>query len=306
MRDFTNSTIQKDVTDLSMDNVEWRGLLLGVELSMYQMSPRRRRRRGVFDSISRPSNSISRPSNSISRPSNSISRPSNSISRPSNSISRPSNSISRPSNSISSQYDAVGPKGVVARLVVAGRASSAASIADYLKLGRRVSDYAKAMKASAYVSSSISRNVNMTDSQIAEEVIRIISGEEKSSSAKLLDDNNYTTVTASPPSTGMYASVALAAHRSGRKGVADLLIMLEQSPVDKVKALLAIGSYADAAAVSCRVRDPDLIHTCISTYQQSLPKSDEGKSQYFSGIINKFPLEAVSMFTAYYIRLGGF
>jgi len=35
----------------------------------------------------------------------------------------------------SSQYDAVGPKGVVARLVVAGRASSAASIADYLKLG---------------------------------------------------------------------------------------------------------------------------------------------------------------------------
>jgi len=216
------------------------------------------------------------------------------------------NALRKPSTGFcmtSSQYDAVGPKGVVARLVVVGKASSAASIADYLKLGRRVSDYAKAMKASAYVSSSISRNVNMTDSQIAEEVIRIISGEEKSIT-KLLD-NNYT-VTASPPSTGMYASVALAAHRSGRKGVADLLIMLEQSPADKVQALLAIGSYADAAAVSCRVRDPDLIHTCISAYHQSLPKSDEGKSQYFSGIINKFPLEAISMFTAYYARLGGF
>ena len=199
----------------------------------------------------------------------------------------------------SSQYDSVMPKGVVARLVVAGRASLAASISDYLKLGRRVSDYAKAMKAASYVSSSVSRNVNMTDSQVAEEAIRIIRGEEKST-AQPKDH-----IVASPPSSGMYASVALAAHRAGRKGVADLLIMLEQSPSDKVHALIAIGSYADAAAVACRVRDPDLIHTSMSAYQRGLPNNDEGRSLYFSGIINKFPLEAVSMFTTYYSRLGG-
>ena len=199
----------------------------------------------------------------------------------------------------SSQYDSVMPKGVVARLVVAGRASLAASISDYLKLGRRVSDYAKAMKAASYVSSSVSRNVNMTDSQVAEEAIRIIRGAKKST-AQSKDH-----IVASPPSSGMYASVALAAHRAGRKGVADLLIMLEQSPSDKVHALIAIGSYADAAAVACRVRDPDLIHTSMSAYQRGLPNNDEGRSLYFSGIINKFPLEAVSMFTTYYSRLGG-
>ncbi|KAL3808465.1 hypothetical protein ACHAXA_000878 [Cyclostephanos tholiformis] len=152
----------------------------------------------------------------------------------------------------SSQYDSVMPKGVVARLVVSGRASLAASISEYLKLGRRVSDYAKAMKAAAYVSSSISRNVNMTDSQIAEEAIRIIRGEEKNSA----QPKDHTA--ASPPSSGMYASVALAAHRSGRKGVADLLIMLEQSPTDKVHALIAIGYFADAAAVACRHMDAAL------------------------------------------------
>jgi hypothetical protein len=199
----------------------------------------------------------------------------------------------------SSQYDSVMPKGVVARLVVAGRASLAASIADYLKLGRRVSDYAKVMKAAAYVSSSVSQNVNMTDSQVAEEAIRIIRGEEKSS-AQLKDH-----IASSPPSSGLYASVALAAHRAGRKGVADLLITLEQSPADKVHALIAIGSYADAAAVACRVRDPDLIYTSMSAYQRGLPNNEEGRSLYFSGIINKFPLEAVSMFTTYYSRLGG-
>ncbi len=199
----------------------------------------------------------------------------------------------------SSQYDSVMPKGVVARLVVAGRASLAAFISDYLKLGRRVSDYAKAMKAAAFVSSSISRNVNLTDSQIAEEAIRIIRGDEKHI-AQLKGQ-----AAASPPSSGMYASVALAAYRSGRKGVADLLIMLEQSPADKVHALIAIGSYADAAGIACRVRDPDLIHTSMSAYQRGLPNNDEGKSLYFSGIVNKFPLEAVCMFTTYYSRLGG-
>ena len=193
----------------------------------------------------------------------------------------------------SSQYDSVMPKGVVARLVIAGRASLAASISEYLKLGRRVSDFARAMKAAAFVTSTTSlsdKNATMTDSQIAEEVIRIIRGDEKDPT---------------PPSSGMYASVALAAHRAGRRGVADLLVLLEQSTTEKVHALLSIGSYTDAAAVSCRVRDPDLIHTTMVAYEQGLSKNEEGKSLLFSGIINKFPMESVSMFTTYYSRLGG-
>ena len=72
--------------------------------------------------------------------------------------------------------------------------------------------------------------------------------------------------------------MALAAHRAGQKGIADLLIMLEQSPADKAHALIAIGSYADAAAVACRVRDPDLIHTSMSAYKRGLPNNEEGRS----------------------------
>jgi len=77
-----------------------------------------------------------------------------------------------------------------------------------------------------------------------------------------------------------------------------------ESPADKVHALLAIGSHADAAAVACRARDPDLIHTTMFAYEQGLSNNDEGKSLYFSGIINKFPMEAVNMFTTYYSRFG--
>jgi len=203
----------------------------------------------------------------------------------------------------SSQYDSVMPRGVVARLVASGKASLGAAIADYLKLGRKVSDYARAMKAASYVTSSTSLDTSLTDSQVAEEAIRIIKGEEeKEKDVKSTKQPEQESTT----SSGMYASVALAAYRAGRRGVADLLIMLEQSPTDKVHALLAIGSYADAAAVACRARDPDLIHTAMNIYEQSLSSNnEEGKSLYFSGIINKFPMEAVNMFTTYYSRFGG-
>ena len=176
----------------------------------------------------------------------------------------------------SSQYDSVMPKGVVARLVASGRASLGAAISEYLHLGRKVSDYARAQKAAAFVSCD---NTGMTDSQIAEEAIRIIRGEDQESSTMQLEGDVETSV----PSSGMYASVALAAHRAGRRGVADLLIILEQSPGDKVHALLAIGSISDAAAVACRARDPDLIHTTMSVYERSVSNSEDGKSLYFSG-----------------------
>ena len=204
----------------------------------------------------------------------------------------------------SAQYDSVLAKGVIARLMAAGHASLASSISEYLKLGRQVRDYARAMKATAYVNSFSSKSQSnqslpiMTDSQIAEEAIRIIRGEEQTTIKHLEKDKQ-----SSKPSPGMYASVALAAHRAGRRGVADLLIMLEQSPTDKVHALLSIGSYADAAAVAARARDPDLIFTAITTYEKSLSHTDESKNTYFSGVVNKFPIEAVNMLSEYHSRI---
>ena len=82
----------------------------------------------------------------------------------------------------SSQYNSAMPRGVVAQLVTAARASLAASVSEYLKLGRRVSDHRREMKAAAFVSYSASSSPQgsiMTNSQIAEEAIRIIRGEEK-------------------------------------------------------------------------------------------------------------------------------
>ncbi|KAL7503518.1 hypothetical protein ACHAXN_001505 [Cyclotella atomus] len=220
------------------------------------------------------------------------------------------NAIRTPSTGFamtSAQYDSVSAKGVIARLMAAGHAALASAISEYLKLGRQVRDYAKAMKATAFVNScsAVSQSSQtlsiMTDSQIAEEAIRIIRGEEKGG-GKLFEKDKLPP--ASQPSSGMYASVALAAHRAGRRGVADLLIMLEQSPVDKVHALLSIGSYADAAAVAARARDPDLIFTAMLAYDKSLSDNDEGKNTYFSGVVNKFPMEAVNMLTAYHSRIA--
>eukprot|EP00804_Cyclotella_cryptica_P026638 CCRYP_019093-RB/>CCRYP_019093-RB protein AED:0.21 eAED:0.21 QI:0/0/0/1/1/1/2/0/1104 len=221
------------------------------------------------------------------------------------------NAIRKPSTGFamtSAQYDSVTPKGVVARLMAAGHPSLASCISEYLRLGRQVRDYARAMKAAAFVTSCSalsSTNASfsiMTDSQIAEEAIRIIRGETKGAE-KLSEKERQTSV--AQPSSGMYSSVALAAHRAGRRGVADLLIMLEQSPVDKVHALLSIGSYADAAAVAARARDPDLIFAAMSAYDRSVSDNDDGKNTYFSGVINKFPMEAVNMLTAYFSRIAG-
>jgi vacuolar protein sorting-associated protein 16 len=46
----------------------------------------------------------------------------------------------------------------------------------------------------------------------------------------------------------------MAANRVGRKGVANLLLMLETSVSDKVPALIWTGAYADAIAVATASR----------------------------------------------------
>lgn len=160
----------------------------------------------------------------------------------------------------SAQYDAITPAGVIARLVENfSRPALAVAIARYLNLPKSVQLYARAAQASALVatlSSSTRSGKPLSDSEIAEAAIRVINNEDSdlamafpiaktSVSAALSAAGNY---------RGGYATVAMAANRVGRKGVANLLLMLETSVSDKVPALISTGAYADAIAVATAAR----------------------------------------------------
>jgi hypothetical protein len=160
----------------------------------------------------------------------------------------------------SAQYDAVTPAGVVARLVENfSRPALAAAIARYLRLPRSVQLYARAAQASALVvalSSKSRPGKPMSDSEIAEAAIRIINGEggPEMALSNAPQSSSSTSAAASANHRGAYATVALTANSVGRKGVANLLLMLETSVADKVPALISTGSYADAIAVATAAR----------------------------------------------------
>jgi hypothetical protein len=141
----------------------------------------------------------------------------------------------------SAQFDAILPSGVVARLIGMQRPALATAISKYLNLPKSVQLYARASKAAALVEGDTSRS----DSEIAEEAIRIINGDPNGDGSSL---------GGSSINRGGYARVALAASKAGRPGVAKLLLMLETSVPDKVPALIASGSYPDAMAVATTAR----------------------------------------------------
>ena len=68
--------------------------------------------------------------------------------------------------------------------------------------------------------------------------------------------------------------------------------------------LLAVGSYPDAAAEACKARDADLLHAAIHAFEKGLAHKELQKSLYFLGVINRFPMETVHIFTTYYSRFG--
>lgn len=145
------------------------------------------------------------------------------------------------------QFDAMTPSGVVARLIAMKRSALAVEISKYLSLPKSVQLYARASKAAAFVEAA----THLSDSETAERGIRIING----------DDNEGI-----PPSMnrGGYATVALAANKVGRSGVANLLLMLESSVADKVPALISTGAYADALAVATTARYEFWLSDCVS------------------------------------------
>ncbi len=133
-----------------------------------------------------------------------------------------------------SQFDSIGPNGVIARLIATKRPALATFLGTYLQLDESVRAYARAARAAAYVATDPSKS----DSSTTDGAIKILNTDVKS---PLMN-------------RGAYATVALAANHAGRQGVANLLLTLETSVADKVPGLTAIGLYSDAAAVAANAK----------------------------------------------------
>jgi hypothetical protein len=141
----------------------------------------------------------------------------------------------------SAQFDAITWTGVIARLIAMKRPALANAISKYLCLPKSVQLYARASKAAALVAADKGRS----DSETAEMAMQIINEGVPADIAR----NNASSI-----NRGAYATVAMAATKASRPGVANLLLMLESSVADKVPALISTGSYADAIAVATTAR----------------------------------------------------
>mmetsp|Transcript_27470 Transcript_27470/g.59647 ORF Transcript_27470/g.59647 Transcript_27470/m.59647 type:complete len:1166 (-) Transcript_27470:269-3766(-) len=194
----------------------------------------------------------------------------------------------------SSQYDAITPTGIIARLIAMKRPALATSICSYLQLDESVQSFARASRAAAYVISDSSKG--QTDGQTAEAAINILNEDSSDVGAKgstIPEEHNR----------GAFASVALAADRAGRGGVARLLLMRETSTADKVPALLSIGLFADAASVAVAAKDTDLTFLCLVEFQKYCKVSADNQKQAMSTfnqtLVTKFPAEAVNLYMMY-------
>jgi len=184
------------------------------------------------------------------------------------------------------QFDQITPTGVVARLVAMKRPALASSISGYLGLPKSVQLFARASKAAAFVASDKSKS----DAETAEAAIRII-------------NENIHQNQAQNGNSGAYASVALAANRAGRAGVANLLLMLESSVADKVPALIATGSFADAMAVATSARDAEFIFftlmECEKACMANATDPSAGQNAFLGTVISKFTPEGFNTLRQY-------
>jgi hypothetical protein len=181
------------------------------------------------------------------------------------------------------QYDHVTPAGVVARLVAINRPALATAISKYLDLPNNVQLYARSAKAAAFVASDTAHS----DAETAEAAIKIINEDQDDAAVNC----------------GGYASVALAAGKAGRPGVANLLLMLESSVADKVPALISTGNFADAMAVATASRDAEFIFFTLMEYEKacmaSAPDVVAGQNTFIGTVINKFTPEGFDTLRRY-------
>jgi hypothetical protein len=175
----------------------------------------------------------------------------------------------------SAQFDHISATGLVARLVATHRPALAAAISQYLDLPYSVQLYARSAKAAAYVITDKSSS----DAETAEAASKIINEGQPGKSHN----------------SGGYASVALAASKAGRPGVANLLLMLESSVADKVPALISTGNFADAMAVATSARDAEYIFFTLMEYEKACMASSSdiaaGQNTFLGTVISKFTAE---------------
>lgn len=188
-----------------------------------------------------------------------------------------------------SQLEALTPTGVVARLVAMKRPALATAISKYLRLPRSVQLYCRACQAAAVVQAA---SQDASDAETAEQALRILHGDE--------------TVTASVSYRGGYATIAMAASKAGRAGVANLLLMMETSVADKVPALLGTGAYTDAVAVATTAKDQDFLFTGLMEYEHSMVKTAtsasevaKGKTNFTGALVTKCTPEAFHTWRQY-------
>lgn len=181
------------------------------------------------------------------------------------------------------QFDAMTATGVVGRLIAMKRPSLACTISTYLQLPKQVQLFARASKAAALVEADSSSS----DSEVAEAAMRIIATDPKERGIF----------------RGAYATVAMAASKCGRVGVANLLLMLETSIADKVPALISTGSYADAVAVASSARDADYIFHTIMEFEKSCRTSttdvSAAQSTFLGTVVTKFTPEGFHVLRRY-------
>lgn len=192
------------------------------------------------------------------------------------------------------QYDAISPIGVIARLIAIKKPALATSISKYLSLPKSVQLYARASKAAAFVTAATDRS----DADTAQGAIHIVQ-----------EDNSAGASSSRSPSApsvlnrGGYATVAMAANKAGRPGVANLLLMLETSVADKVPALISTGSYADAVAVATTARDADYIFHTVLEYQKycmsTTSDATKANQMFQSSVVTKFTPEAYNTLRRY-------
>jgi len=216
----------------------------------------------------------------------------------------------------SAQYDEITPTGVIARLVVMKRPALANSLCSYLNLERSVHAFARASRAAAFVA-SVDKKA-MTDSQVTDMAIRMLTEDSSSSSssstssktkggANSKNNSNKSALMDSASNRGAYATVALSAHRAGRPGVASDLLRFETSVIDKVPAVIAIGMYPEAAKVAATAMDTDLIFLTLMEFEKSClastPDPSKAKMKFVSTVVSKFPREASELLKLYYASM---
>lgn len=224
-----------------------------------------------------------------------------------------------------SQYEEITPTGVIARLVAIRKPALAASISQYLDLDRKVQAFAQAANAAAFVvaacaSSSSSTTATTTatnnsknDTQIVDACVQML----ENSSSK---DGSFSATLRI--SAGVYAHVALAAFRAaGRPVVASALLKRETSPIEKVLALLAIGSFADAAKEAVVAREDELLLKSLLDYEQFCSAYDSptastsasaieppqiplSRVKFNTMVVQKFPKEASETLKLVYVNRG--